>query len=104
MGNEKIVIREYVKKDSKLLSERPNGEKVREQLKLNQKDKDPYTYEIVIDNDFTSLNSSFWLGMFGESVRTLNEEKFREKYIFKCKDVFLEKIDACIEIALAMRN
>lgn len=97
---EKIDIRKYVKKDLGVLRDRPKGEQVRQQTNLEEKDKDENKYEVVIDNNFISLNTSFFLGMFEKSIQTLGETKFREKYQFRAKDVFMEKIDVCILTAL----
>ena len=96
----KIQIRDYIGKDIKVLRDRPKGKQVREQTKLDAKDIDSEKYEIVFDDDFISINSSFFLGMFEESIQKLGEEKFREKYSFKCKEALKDKIEACIITAL----
>lgn len=101
---EVINIRDYVKKDSKVLSDRPRGEKVREQLKLDVKDKDNNQYIFKFDDNFISLNSSFWLGLFEDSFRNISIDEFEDKYTFECKDTFRKKINECIKVVKLKRE
>jgi len=101
---EKIIIRDIVGLSTKILTGRQTGEKSREQVSLDKKDMDDKSYEVIIDNNFKSLNSSYWLGMFGDSVRKLGEEKFREKYCFICKDIFMDTVNRCITHALKVKR
>lgn len=99
-----INIRDYVKADSKILRDRPRGEKVREQLKLDAKDKDDNQYTVKFDDNFVSLNSSFWLGLFEASFRNISIDEFEEKYIFECKETFRKKINECIKVVKLKRE
>jgi hypothetical protein len=78
----------------KVLSGRPNGAAYREKLNLDNEDKSTDIVSVIIPDLFFSVNSSFFLGCFGKSVRFLGENKFRQKYIFECDEVIREK---CIE-------
>ena len=75
MNNYKIYLKDYVE-GKKVLAGRTNGENIRKKESENEK------IEIIIPNDVFSFNSSYFLGMFGESVKKLGKEKFEEKYQF----------------------
>ena len=63
------------------------GQVCREHFKLDEVDRTGDTVQIVIPLDAYSVNSSFFLGMFGESIRDLGEERFRSQYQFVGKDI-----------------
>ncbi|MGH8546153.1 MAG: hypothetical protein ACREX3_21530, partial [Gammaproteobacteria bacterium] len=66
---------------------RERGKKVRTAAALDRLDHQPDSVEVRIPDDVFSVNSSFFLGMFGRSIRTLGEDRFREKYEFVGKDI-----------------
>ena len=81
---------------------RPEGQQVREVLKLKTLDADVYLYSIVLPDDTTSFNPSFYLGLFYESIKKLGWEKFQEKYQFDytifrpaLAEVIRQNIDEC---------
>lgn len=81
---------------------RPEGQQVREELKLKTLDTDVNLYSIVLPDDTTSFNPSFYLGLFFESVKKLGWEKFQEKYQFDytifrpvLAEVIRQNIDEC---------
>ena len=78
-----IYIQEFRRNGSKIFSGRDVGIEARKLLQLNEKDKDNEQYEVIIPQDTYSISGSFFGGLFSDSVIYLNEEKFREKYIFK---------------------
>lgn len=61
---------------------REKGQRVREDLSLNQKDYDEYRYEIIMPEDTMSFESSFYLGLLFDSVKKLGWDKFAQKYRF----------------------
>ena len=68
--------------DLLVLSGRPNGEIVRKKLNISQKDADEKKYNIVIPYEVRTINPSYFLGIFSESIKNLKLEKFKEKYQF----------------------
>jgi hypothetical protein len=84
---------------------RPRGEAIRLQINLDKIDTDPSTaVKIIVPEETFSLNSSFFLGLLGPSVRASGtREKFLEKFDFQCPDHILEFIDSGIERALQDR-
>jgi hypothetical protein len=78
---------------------RERGARVRADALLDQFDKDGEEVTVKIPEDSFSVNSSFFLGMFGPSIRLLKEEKFRERYKFEGKNI-ARVINECIKEAL----
>ena len=85
---------------------RDKGQSIREKNKLDKIDQDPLTNVIILvpDNAF-SLNSSFFLGLLGKSIRAAgSREKFLDKFKFKYPPHIGEYIDSGIERALLERT
>lgn len=80
---------------------RARGEIVREKLKLDKYDSGDICVEVIIPDETYAINSSFFLGMFGNSIRKAGtREAFLAKYIFRCNDIFQDVIESCIARAL----
>ena len=77
----KSILELTVKKGSKVLSGRSEGEKMRKQLKLDIRDDDKETYEIRVPELF-AITASYFLACFGISVRKLGKDGFNNKYRF----------------------
>ena len=75
-----------------VLSGRPKGADLRKTLDLSRTDLDPEPVEVVVPRDILSLNSSFFLGLFGESIRRLGLDGFASKYIFNCAPAIKEDV------------
>lgn len=83
MENSTIKLQTFRKNGSRMFSGREFGLEVREKIDLDNKDKDDKCYEIIVSDDTIAINSSFFGGLFSESVYVLGVDRFREKYIFK---------------------
>nr|WP_183568753.1 hypothetical protein [Mucilaginibacter sp. SP1R1]MBB6152770.1 hypothetical protein [Mucilaginibacter sp. SP1R1] len=75
-----INLKSYRPSNSTSYSGRPQGESVREKLKLSQIDKEDGELSLVIPSDTTSFNPSFFLGLLYDSIKNLGMEKFKKKY------------------------
>ncbi|AWH48097.1 hypothetical protein C1925_02425 [Stenotrophomonas sp. SAU14A_NAIMI4_5] len=65
-------------------------------------DKSQAPVQIKIPEDTYSLNSSFFLGLFGPSVVNFrSRDAFLKKYVFEAPAVILEEIEKGIDRALA---
>jgi hypothetical protein len=85
---------------------RDKGQLIREKNDLDKIDQDSSTNVTILvpDNAF-SLNSSFFLGVFGKSIRAAgSREKFLAKFKFKYPPHIEEYIDSGIERALLDRT
>lgn len=84
----KIEIDSYKKSkvsDMLVLSGRQLGYDMRAFFKLDEKDKDSIKYEVIFPNNIISLSTSYFLALFGDSVRKVkSREAFLEKYQFTC--------------------
>lgn len=80
---------------------RPKGERARRQLHLDEQDKLADVVAVRIPDDTYSLNSSFFLGLFGPSVVNFKtRERFLAKYRFTAPGFVLDEIDKGIDRAL----
>lgn len=90
--------------NSKVLSGRKEGKEFRDKIDLDNIDKNSDVVNVIFPDDIISLNSSFFLGLFGPSVRYLGKEKFEQKYTFTCPDFIINSINDGIERALKTSN
>ncbi len=72
---------------SRVFSGRERGEAARRKFGLAKHDSSDDVVTVVVPTDTYSMNMSFFLGMFGDSVRKLGRDRFFAKYRFECKDV-----------------
>lgn len=96
---ENINLKQYIS-NKKVLSGREKGKKLRETLKLDEKDKTETPIGVEIPKEVYALNSSYFLGLFGVSVRKFGKDKFLEKYKFSCTHIIMLNILDGIEDAL----
>lgn len=87
MDNQRIELRKYRGNNSTVFTGRPEGKLARKDLGLDQKDNDGVVYSVIIPKGTTSFNSSFFLGLFYDSIKTLGTiDKFYEKYVFEIEE------------------
>ena len=82
-----IDLNDYRSAGSRVFAGRDRGRKVREAARLDDHDKKRDVIEVRVPEDVFSINSSFFLGMFGPSIRTLGEDGFQKRYKFTGKDI-----------------
>lgn len=99
----KINLSKYINNDI-VLSGRERGEELREKLDLDKNEVDNTIIEIEIPDEVCSINSSYFLGAFGDSIRKFGKDKFLKKYIFLCDEIIRESIEDGISSALKERN
>jgi len=86
--------------DSEFLSGRDCGEEFRRKFQVDRLDATPGEVKILIPDAIVSMNTSFFLGLFGPSVRKLGKENFSKKYKFVADNVHLATVAEGIERAL----
>jgi hypothetical protein len=79
---------------------RERGKYWRLKFGLDDLDGDEQPVDVLIPQDVISLNISFFLNLFGASVRKLGSDGFREHYVFKNDPVLDPSISQGIEQAL----
>ncbi|MGH7584002.1 MAG: hypothetical protein ACREL5_12330 [Gemmatimonadales bacterium] len=77
-----IDLAHYNSSGIRVYAGRDRGEAVRAKAKLDEADDSPDTVEVKVPDDIFSITSSFFLGMFGKSIRKLGESEFRQRYRF----------------------
>jgi hypothetical protein len=86
MANERriqIHLKDYKNSKSTAFIGRMQGEEVRRKMELDKHDKDNgVVVNFIFPADTTSINPSFFLGLFFPSIKELNLEAFRKKYYF----------------------
>lgn len=105
MKKEAIDLSAFHQRGTILLSGRPKGVALREQLNLDRKDQEKDLFvEVIVPREVVSLNSSFFSGLFGPSIKILGETGFRQKYSFNCSPAIDQDIEGGISEALNESN
>jgi len=87
MDKQKVELLKYRGHGSTVFTGRPEGKLARADLDLDTKDSDGIIYVVVIPKNTTSFNSSFFLGLFFDSIKKLGSiEKFYKKYTFEIEE------------------
>lgn len=94
-----IDLANYRSPDVRVFAGRERGAKVREAAKVDELDGVDEVVEVRVPDDLFSVNSSFFLGMFGPSIRFLGETEFRRRYRFVGKNI-QRVTEECIKEAL----
>jgi hypothetical protein len=81
---------------------RPNGEMAREHFDVHQYDVDSdAVVEVRIPDNARTMSSSFFLGMFGESVTLAgSKDRFEQRFVFKASEHINNQINDAINRAL----
>lgn len=87
-------------KDARVFAGRERGKHWRAEFRLDDLDRSPEGVEILIPQDIAAVNISFFLSMFGKSVRELGKDGFRKHYKFVCGQDLVPLIDLGIEQAV----
>lgn len=87
-----------------VFSGRPRGTKIRERVNVDAIDQTDEATEVQIPTEILGINPSFFLGLFGPSVRKFGREGFESKYHFKCNPLVLLDIEDGINQALKETN
>lgn len=83
---------EFAKMGGPVFTGRDRGEDTRKKLRLdNIKAGDDV--EVVIPDDVYTVTSSYFLGLFGPSIRDLGLEGFQRVFHFIAPDFIKEKVD-----------
>ena len=82
-------------------SGRAKGEMVRTDLNLDSYDGVTGRIRVIIPKSTYSVTSSFFLGLFGKSVRKAGSfDEFAKKFQFDTPEIFRQTIRTCVDRAL----
>ena len=98
-----IDLKNYSTPGAIFLSGRPKGEGIRSEIGLDSVDTTE-DFTVEIPDSIISLNSSFFLGLFGPSVRKLGPDEFRRRFLFHGPSAIYRDIDDGIRQALKDSN
>jgi hypothetical protein len=87
-------------KEVKVFAGRERGKYWRGEFRLDELDGAVEKVNVVIPEDIIAVNISFFLSMFGKSVRELGKDRFRDHYLFHCNAELLPLIDLGINQAV----
>ncbi len=104
MDDKILDLARFSQADSIVFSGRPEGMSVRASLNLDAEDSLPGPVVVVIPQRIISVNGSFFLGLFGQSVRNLGAVRFQSKYTFDCREKVKTDIARGIRHALEFSN
>lgn len=80
--NKILDLKDYIHNEANIYSGRNQGKEARVKLKIEEKDTDEHTYNVQLNRRCILFASSFFLGVFGDSVRKLTPTQFKKKYVF----------------------
>jgi hypothetical protein len=72
-----------IPEDATIFSGYENGKSFRESYGLSTLDKDNQSYKFVFPDFVMAVTSSFFRGVFYESIEALGTDRFEEKYKFE---------------------
>lgn len=96
----RVVLGSNSKKNIEILSGFAEGKKMRSRLKLDQADAKGALVEVVIPERIMALTPSYFMGLFGPSIRRTCVEDFRIRYHFTCSDLIRRNIEDGIQAVL----
>ena len=101
MKEDKTVL-DLTKLGGRVYVGRPNGRMARDYFKVENIEKEnQFPVSVIFPDDARTLTSSFFLGMFGKSVRTAGtRDEFYSRYKFNANKQILEEIELGITEAL----
>lgn len=100
-----INLREYIGKEQIILCGREEGYKLREKLNLDILEETNYQLVIIIPEYICSMNSSYFIGLFKDSINKMNINGFKNKYTFKCSEYIKDNIkDGLVSLLHEVNN
>lgn len=102
MGKEGRVVLDLRNKGISSFVGRDNGEALRRSFKLDKVDSEnQYPVEVIFPNDTTTITSSYFLGLFYQSIKLAGSKAaFYQRYKFNAPDHIKGDIDIAIEDGL----
>ena len=100
-----IELEQLTKGEVHNLSGHDRGQAARNHFKLSELDGGRETVVIHVPADVYTITSSFFQGMFAESVKALGtRERFLERYQFDADPIVLQQIEQGIRASLMKRT
>lgn len=101
MNDKQQLVIDFAKFGGPVYSGRAKGELARNKLNLDAHDAQICQAQVIIPEGTYSVTSSFFLGLFGKSVRHAgSREEFLNRYRFHAPVIFQQSIDLFVLRAL----
>lgn len=84
----------------RVLAGRDIGQDVRSRARIAELDGIAEPVTVLVPSDLFAVTSSFFLGMFADSIRRLGSEGFRSHYLFAGKRIDMVVDDAVRSVGL----
>lgn len=99
MSHRSLDLSEYKSDGARIFAGRERGAHVRDAAAIVEFEKSDDLLDVIIPDDTYAVTSSFFLALFGETIRRLGESEFRRRVVFSGK-VIPRVIDQAIWEAL----
>lgn len=80
------------------------GEDARDRWTLDKLDQDDESIDVLIPAELLTLSSSFFQGMFAQSVKRLGREGFLDHYRFHASPIVMQQVKDGIRDSLMKRS
>lgn len=80
------------------------GESARDRWTLDDLDLDDDAIDVIVPVELLTLSSSFFQGMFAQSVKKLGRDGFLDHYRFRASAIVLQQVDEGIRDSLMKRS
>ena len=105
MSEQQNVVIDFETIEGPVYTGRPRGTKLRSKYNLDDVDKRDAVVVVRIPDSTYSISSSFFLGLFGESVVNAgNKQAFYAKFHFMANDMFSRVFDGYVMRALEEKH
>ena len=96
--------RALTSKEAEILAGNDRGQYFRTFFRLDECDKDSAEYAVLFPDRISAISLSFFLGMFGPSILSLDRDGFSRKYEFECKPSICRTVERGIERAMKTKQ
>lgn len=99
----RIDLGEYRTPGTRVFAGRKRGAEVRKLAGLERLEAEGQQVVFLVPSDVISINTSFWLGLVGDSIRRLGESRFRELFALE-SDAHADVYENGVREALRFSN
>lgn len=100
-NTEQTIVIDLSKHGGPVYIGRPKGLETRRMYNLDDADNSTVTIEVIVPKNTYTINSSFFLGLFGDSIRNSgSKDNFFKKFTFTSDKIFTSKFEDYIRRAL----
>lgn len=96
---------DFSKVAGRIYAGRPNGVNAREYFNLSELELEENDVQVIFPENARSISSSFFLGMFGDSIRRAGSKSaFMQHFRFQANPHISQQIDKVVDRAVVAMN